>query len=127
MVCKWTYEIDGWNEGYFREIGLEDLIANNFQKIGSRVQTPGAAIGRGLSEETARILGLLPGTPVGTSIIDAHAGGLGLIGCSIEGIPNDFSTKLSTTLIYGNINVLTHYLGGFRFNLRNFHLSHGRF
>ncbi|KAI4462229.1 ribulokinase [Holotrichia oblita] len=95
LVCKWTYEIDGWNEGYFREIGLEDLIEDNFKKIGSKVQIPGTPIGRGLSEEAAGVLGLLPGTPVGTSIIDAHAGGLGLIGCSIEGISNDFNTKLS--------------------------------
>ncbi|KRT82014.1 hypothetical protein AMK59_5802, partial [Oryctes borbonicus] len=45
--------------------------------------------------EAARVLGLLPGTPIGASIIDAHAGGLGLIGCSVESVPNDFSTKLS--------------------------------
>lgn len=40
-------------------------------------------------------MGLLPGTPVGTSLIDAHAGGLGLIGCSAGHIKQDFQTRLS--------------------------------
>jgi len=31
-------------------------------------------------------LGLLPGTPVGTSLIDAHAGGVGVM----ESIPDEF-------------------------------------
>ena len=30
--------------------------------------------------EAAEALGLLPGTPVGASLIDAHAGGIGTIG-----------------------------------------------
>lgn len=77
------------------QIGLEDLIENNFGKIGSKLESPGAPIGKGLSQSAAEELGLLAGTPVGVSIIDAHAGGLGLIGCSIEGLPADFGTKLS--------------------------------
>ncbi|GJQ84026.1 hypothetical protein Trydic_g10491 [Trypoxylus dichotomus] len=100
LVCKWSYEIDGkdkhgWSESYLKEIGLEDLIEDNFKKIGSKVLSPGTPTGQGLNKEAASVLGLLPGTPVGTSMIDAHAGGLGLIGCSIEGVPNVFGTKLS--------------------------------
>ena len=38
---------------------------------------PGAPCGKGLTSEAATELGLDPGTPVATSIIDAHAGALG--------------------------------------------------
>lgn len=81
-----------------REIGLEDLIDGNFAKIGNKIQIPGVPVGDGLSLKAAEELNLLPGIPVGTSIIDAHAGGLGLIGCSIEGSSIDFETRLSTLI-----------------------------
>lgn len=99
LVCKWTYEIkedgsEGWNRSYFQQIGLEDLLENNSEKIGNTVLTPGTPLASGLCELASKELGLLPGTPVGASIIDAHAGGLGLIGCSAENISSDFSSRL---------------------------------
>lgn len=99
MVCKWTYEIkedgsEGWNRSYFQQIGLEDLLEKNSEKIGNTVLTPGTPLATGLSEIAAEELGLLPGTPVGASIIDAHAGGLGLIGCSVPGVSSDFNSRL---------------------------------
>lgn len=98
-VCKWTYEIDengthGWNRKYFEQVGLEDLAADNWKKIGQNVLQPGARVGVGLSKAVALEMGLLEGTPVGTSIIDAHAGGLGLIGCSADGVSDAFHTRL---------------------------------
>ena len=45
--------------------------------LGNKVQYPGQAVGRGLTLEASRELGLLEGTVVATSLIDAHAGGLG--------------------------------------------------
>ncbi|XP_023703163.1 FGGY carbohydrate kinase domain-containing protein [Cryptotermes secundus] len=104
LVCKWTYEAHpngnkGWNEDYFRQIGLSDLMEENWKKIGSVVKEPGSPCGNGLSEQAAQELGLQRGTPVGTSIIDAHAGGLGMIGCSAGSVSQDFQTRLS--LIYG--------------------------
>lgn len=47
-----------------------------------------------MSVEAAAELNLNVGTPVGTSIIDAHAGGLGMIGCSAPGISDDLSSRL---------------------------------
>ena len=44
---------------------------------GSSTLAPGLPCGQGLSEQAAKALGLCTGTAVGTSIIDAHAGGLG--------------------------------------------------
>ena len=39
---------------------------------------PGSPLGDGLTREAAADLGLDPGTAVGASLIDAHAGGLGI-------------------------------------------------
>lgn len=99
-MCKWTYEaskdgIHKWNSSYFREIGLDDLELNNWQKIGSFVQHPGSPIKNGLSKKAADQMGLKEGTPVGTSMIDAHAGALGMIGCAVDGLDESFSTRLS--------------------------------
>ncbi|XP_013180624.1 PREDICTED: FGGY carbohydrate kinase domain-containing protein [Papilio xuthus] len=99
LVCKWNYEcsIDGkkgWNQDFLQNIGLDDLAAFDFKKIGSKVLMPGEKCG-GLKNDVARSLGLIPGTPVATSIIDAHAGGLGMIGTNGEGIAKEMSSRLS--------------------------------
>jgi ribulose kinase len=70
-------------------------MEDNWRKIGSVVKEPGSPCGSGLSERAAQELGLQCGTPVGTSIIDAHAGGLGMIGCSAGSVSQDFQTRLS--------------------------------
>lgn len=48
-----------------------------FYFLGTNVKNPGEPIGKGLTKSAAADLGLWEGMPVGTSIIDAHAGGLG--------------------------------------------------
>lgn len=98
LVCKWNYECSvdgkqGWNADYLKRVGLKDLIEGNFKKIGDKVLMPGEHCG-GLSPTIAKVLGLLPNTPVATSIIDAHAGGLGMIGTDGTGIDKDMSSRL---------------------------------
>lgn len=44
---------------------------------GQKVMAPGCACGEGLTTEAAELMGLMAGTPVASSIIDAHAGGIG--------------------------------------------------
>jgi len=86
-TCKWTYveaEAGGWSEAYFRAVGLGDLADGGFAKIGARVRPLGERAG-GLTAQAAADLGLAPGTAVAVSIIDAHAGGLGLLGARLAG------------------------------------------
>ncbi|XVE98738.1 hypothetical protein REPUB_Repub03eG0133900 [Reevesia pubescens] len=99
-VCKWTYlghahmqqmnekdsrnmEACGWDDDFWEEIGLGDLVEGHHAKIGRSVAFPGHALGTGLTSTAARArnfeLGLLAGTSVGTSLIDAHAGGVGVM------------------------------------------------
>lgn len=90
-VCKWTYvgqrgfAGEGWDAGYFKKIGLGDLAADGFARIGTKVRPMGEPVGGGLTVKAARELGLAAGTPVGVSIIDAHAGGLGVLGAQVGG------------------------------------------
>ncbi|HEY8966375.1 MAG TPA: FGGY-family carbohydrate kinase [Candidatus Methylacidiphilales bacterium] len=94
-VCKWNYlgqrgeAGEGWDREYLKAIGLADLAADGFGKIGRRVLPMGAPLGKGLTPKAARELGLRPGIPVSVSIIDAHAGGLGLLGAPTGGRPID--------------------------------------
>jgi FGGY-family pentulose kinase len=85
-TCKWTYveSKGGWSESYFRNVGLGELADEGFRRIGTRVLPLGARAGVVTSKAAAE-LGLSQGTPVSVSIIDAHAGGLGLLGVTIDG------------------------------------------
>ncbi|XP_075649877.1 uncharacterized protein LOC142620389 [Castanea sativa] len=95
-VCKWTYlghahmqkvnekdsrdmEACGWDDDFWEEIGLGDLVDGHHAKIGRSVAFPGHPLGSGLTPAAAKELGLVSGIPVGTSLIDAHAGGVGVM------------------------------------------------
>ncbi|TCT40166.1 FGGY-family carbohydrate kinase [Martelella mediterranea] len=83
VTCKWTYlaHEKRWDADYFRAIGLEELVDDNFARIGSEVADIATPLGEGLSAAAAEELGLLAGTPVGASLIDAHCGGVGTFAC----------------------------------------------
>lgn len=82
-VCKWTYLAhqkdadERWQQDFFRQMGLSELLKKN--KIGTCVEPMGNLVGE-LLAAPARELGLAEGTAVGVGIIDAHAGGLGVLG-----------------------------------------------
>jgi len=105
-VCKWTYlghegTSGRWDHEFFGRVGLGDLADAGFAKIGKLVRPMGEKIG-GLTPSAAAELGLAPGTPVGVSIIDAHAGGLGLLGIPVGGIaPTEASLEERVALIGG--------------------------
>jgi len=86
VVCKWTYlgherKHGRWDMSFFRQVGLEDLFENG--KVGASVRPIGTFAGP-LTERAAKELGLRPGIAVGVGIIDAHAGGVGVLGSALE-------------------------------------------
>lgn len=82
VTCKWNYlaHDGGWSAPFFKRIGLSDFVAENYARIGTEIVAPGTRLGAGLTRAAAAEFGLAPGTPVGASLIDAHAGGVGAIG-----------------------------------------------
>ena len=82
VTCKWNFLAHErrWSQSYFERVGLGDLVGEGYAKIGKDVVAPGTALGTGLTAPAALDFGLLEGTPVGASLIDAHAGGVGMIG-----------------------------------------------
>jgi FGGY-family pentulose kinase len=82
VTCKWNFlaHEKRWSAPYFQRIGLEELAALQYARIGNEIVPPGTPLGAGLTEEAAGALGLQTATPVGASLIDAHAGGIGAIG-----------------------------------------------
>jgi D-ribulokinase len=82
VACKWTYlpHETGWDSSYFHRVGLGELADENFRRIGTEIVAAGAPLGGGLCAEAAAEMGLVPGTPVGAGLIDAHAGGIGTVG-----------------------------------------------
>ncbi len=89
VTCKWTYvaRSGGWDDGFFRQIGLEELADEGFRRIGAKIVDPGSPVSNGLTFEAAAALGIVAGTPVGAGLIDAHAGGVGTVGAQGLGPP----------------------------------------
>ena len=82
VTCKWNFlaHQKRWSAPYFERIGLREFSVEQFARIGNDIVPPGTPLGAGLSAAAARELGLSAKTPVGASLIDAHAGGIGAIG-----------------------------------------------
>ncbi|MGC4044086.1 MAG: FGGY-family carbohydrate kinase [Armatimonas sp.] len=81
-VCKWTYlgHEGRWDTDFLDTIGLNDsrITSSNIRPLGERVGP--------LTSEAAAHLGLTESCQVAVGIIDAHAGGLGLLGLA-DGAP----------------------------------------
>jgi D-ribulokinase len=98
LACKWNYlaHEQRWSGGYFERIGLGDLASDQYARIGREIVAPGTPLGTGLTSSAAHDFGLLEGTPVGASLIDAHAGGVGTIGGRAKsGEPVDVCRRLA--------------------------------
>jgi len=82
VTCKWNFLAHErrWSAPFLEGVGLEDLVADGYARIGTEIVAPGTPLGSGLTKSAADDFGLIQGTPVGASLIDAHAGGIGAIG-----------------------------------------------
>ncbi|GAB6027714.1 hypothetical protein CHUAL_001950 [Chamberlinius hualienensis] len=93
-VCKLGYLSDAttsqWDETFWKQLTLDsDLkIKEQDNKLGSKVKNPGLPITGGLCFDAAKDFGLLSGTKVAISLIDAHSGALALWGCGAPGLGN---------------------------------------
>ncbi|TIB64903.1 hypothetical protein E3P77_02939 [Wallemia ichthyophaga] len=89
----------GWDPKFLEQIGLGDLVHQDFIPIGGApnknglVLTGGLPVGKGLTKEAAEELGLAEGTAVGSSVIDAYAGWIGTVAAKSakkgEDLPKD--------------------------------------
>ena len=87
-VCKWTYlgHENRWDPDFYAALDLSDVLedAEGRKRAGTTISPPGERVGP-LTEAAAQHLGLTTACQVGVGIIDAHAGGLGLLGAAWEG------------------------------------------
>ena len=99
-VCKWTYDGEKlqWDRSFFKKTGMEELLAKN--KIGAQVWPMGNYIGN-LTPKSAEELGLTTQTKVAVGIIDAHAGGIGVMGMGFDRTPKAAELEKIVALIGG--------------------------
>ena len=72
LICKTSYMPTGWNDEFFNQIGLEELVQKQYTQVGQgEPLIAGIPVGEGLTKVAAEELGLTEGTPVGSAIIDA--------------------------------------------------------
>jgi FGGY-family pentulose kinase len=102
-VCKWLYrgQENRWDREFYRAIGLEDLLDGS--RVPDDVRSLGQAVGT-LSMPAATHLGLTTHCTVAVGIIDAHAGGLGLLGSALGGGEAGETLETVVALIGGTSN-----------------------
>ena len=80
LTCKWTYlahEQDGWQRDFLEAMGVGDLLERG--GLPERATPVGSPLGT-LTPAAAAELGLTTRCHVGTGLIDAYAGALGVLG-----------------------------------------------
>ena len=100
LACKWNYLAHErrWADDFFEGLGLQDLAANGYARIGAEVVEPGTPLGAGLTVEAAAAMGLPAGVKVGAGLIDAHAGAVGTLSASLGGAHADPGKRLALIL-----------------------------
>ena len=102
-TCKWNYRAlqNAWDEGFFNLVGLSDLTGAGRRRIGDQVRPQGEKAGV-LTAKAASELALSQGIPVAVSLIDAHAGGVGVLGMSLRDSGHDYALDERMALICGS-------------------------
>lgn len=96
VICKQGYvpvgvdgSAKGWQEDFLGEIGLGDLVEDNFVRMGGVNGVNGDYLSAGdlvgtLCEKAASELGLPAGIAIGSGVIDAYAGWIGTVGAKVD-------------------------------------------
>lgn len=99
VTCKLGYvpigvdgSTTGWNKEFLVSLGLEDLCANDFSRMGGVEGKNGAYFSAGdpvgrLTEKSAKELGLHTDVVVGSGVIDAYSGWIGTIASKTPQLP----------------------------------------
>ncbi|KAI5778943.1 FGGY family of carbohydrate kinase [Geopyxis carbonaria] len=95
-VCKQGFipvgvdgSVKGWQDDFLTEIGLGDLVEENYRRIGGVNGDNGAWLSAGeivgdLCESSAAQMGLPSGIKIGSGVIDAYAGWVGTVGAKVN-------------------------------------------
>ncbi|KAH0341329.1 Pentulose kinase, partial [Aureobasidium melanogenum] len=115
VVCKQGFvpvgvdgSDDGWQKDFLSQIGLGDLVGQNFKRLGGtggtngKYATAGECIGT-LTPKAANDLGLPVGVAVGSGVIDAYAGWIGTVGAKVH-----LSEKYLNPSQCGNTHDISH-------------------
>ncbi|KAK0635072.1 Nup93/Nic96-domain-containing protein [Bombardia bombarda] len=99
-VCKQGYvpvgvdgSVKGWQEDFYHTIGLDDLVKDDFKRLGGvngvngSYMSAGELVG-GLSGKAGKELGLPAGIAIGSGVIDAYAGWIGTVGAKVKLSPD---------------------------------------
>ncbi|KAH8690976.1 putative FGGY-family carbohydrate kinase [Talaromyces proteolyticus] len=96
VVCKQGFvpvgvdgSVKGWQDDFLNEIGLEDLVAEDYKRMGGVNGVNGEYLSAGelvgtLCEKAAADLGLPSGIAIGSGVIDAYAGWIGTVGAKVN-------------------------------------------
>jgi FGGY-family pentulose kinase len=79
LTAKWTYlaHEKGWQPDFFEAVGIADMLERG--SLPHKADPVGSDLGA-LTPEAAELLGLTIACRVGTGLIDAYAGALGVLG-----------------------------------------------
>lgn len=94
LTAKWNFlahETNGWQRDYLHEIGLDDLLERG--SLPQETAPVGSSVGN-LTVQAAAELGLDTQCRVGTGLIDAYAGTLGVLG-AFAGRPEKLEEQLA--------------------------------
>jgi len=99
LTSKWTYlghETPGWQADFLAEVGLDDLLERG--RLPAVASPVGHDLGP-LTDVAAHDIGLTTECRVGTGLIDAYAGVLGLLGSRLN--DGDLAIETHVALIAG--------------------------
>ncbi|RAO73802.1 uncharacterized protein BHQ10_009814 [Talaromyces amestolkiae] len=96
VVCKQGYvpvgvdgSVKGWQDDFLKEIGLEELVTEDYKRMGGVDGVNGDYLSAGelvgtLCDKAAAELGLPSGIAIGSGVIDAYAGWIGTVGAKVN-------------------------------------------